>query len=170
MVRSLEALRVLHELCDLVIKGFLAPRKNHRWLPKEGFEALTEYVGRAEAVAVSCNETGLRAFVRRLIKAREICNDIASIRSNVLGFVMVNTLVLADGSHVSKPYSRLGNPACALLAPASHKNVGIMGLLHQVASRCRSPAILSFEVAAGNTASITAVVGLPLHKPPFAFL
>lgn len=112
-----EALRVVHELCDLVIKGFLAPRKNHRWLPKEGFEALTEYVGRAKAVAVLCNKTGFKAFFRRFLLAHQICDDIASIRSDVLAFVMVNTLLLADGSHVSKPQSRLGNPACALLPP-----------------------------------------------------
>ena len=94
-----EALSTLHKLCDVVIKGFVAPRTGRPWLPKEGFEELQKHMERVEKVAKLC-----KGSVKGRLLARKISNDIAGIRSDILAFCAVNSLVLADGTTtVSKP-------------------------------------------------------------------
>ena len=97
-----EALSVLHELCDVVVKGVLVSRKDRPGLPGEGYAKLKEHVERANEIAKLCNGAGMKGSVKRFVLARKISNDIAAVRGNVLAFCSVNNLVLADDAHVSK--------------------------------------------------------------------
>lgn len=96
------ALSVLRKLCNVVIKGVLVSRTNRPFLPNEGFAELKKHVDKVEKVAKLCNRVGIRGSVERFVLARKISSDIASIRNDVLAFCSVNTLVLADDSHVSE--------------------------------------------------------------------
>ncbi len=96
-----EDLTTLRDLCGAGIKGVLDKRKSSPGLLKQGFAKLEEHVLKAEEVAKLCSGDRTRDKLKRFALARKISKDIAAARSDILAFCTVNTLVLADDTHVS---------------------------------------------------------------------
>lgn len=93
-------LAVLCDLCDVVIKGVLTRSSNRTGLC-EGFAKLQGHVEKAEGVARLCNRAGIREGIKKIVLARRIRDDIASVRENVLAFSTAINLVLTRDLHVS---------------------------------------------------------------------
>lgn len=92
-----EELATLRDLCEAVIKGVLDKRSNSGLL-QEGFTKLREHVQKAKEVAQLCNKQ--KRGVAKYVLARKTCNEIATVRSNVLAFCTTSNLVLTDDIHV----------------------------------------------------------------------
>ncbi|CAM9443742.1 unnamed protein product, partial [Ectocarpus fasciculatus] len=91
-------LSVLSELCALVLKRYVercaAEQREDRGLHEE----LVNHIKSAEDVAGLCNGKGLKRL-KQLALCRRICNDITSVRKNVLDFCTVNNLILSSEIH-----------------------------------------------------------------------
>lgn len=98
-------LGVLQELCGLVLKRYVKrctdnKQREHRGGLRDELVALENHIKSAEDVAGLCNGKGLKRL-RHLTLCRKICNEITSVRKNVLEFCTVNNLVLTNELHVS---------------------------------------------------------------------
>lgn len=95
-------LKVLLELCDVVITGVLDNRSERPAALFKGFVALEKHVKKAGRVAKRCNGVSIKDKMRQFVLARSICRDIVAVRNDVLAFCTANNLVLANDIHVSR--------------------------------------------------------------------
>lgn len=93
-----EDLVVLRDMCEVVITGVLDKRSDRSDLLK-GFEALDKHVRKAKEVARQCNTNGR---MKQFLLAGKICKEISAVRSDVLAFSTVNSLVLDNDINVSR--------------------------------------------------------------------
>ena len=96
-----EDLATLLDICGDGIKRVVDKRKSRTGELEEGFAKLGEHLRQAEEVAKRCSGDRPRQRIKRAILARKISRDIAAIKSDILAFCAVNTLVVADNTNVS---------------------------------------------------------------------
>ncbi|CAM9562379.1 unnamed protein product, partial [Ectocarpus sp. 8 AP-2014] len=92
---------VLGELLELVLQRYVkrwAEREHHQGCLREEVIALENHIKSAEGVAGLCNGKGLKRL-KQLALCRRICNEIESVRKNVLHFCTVHNLVLNSELH-----------------------------------------------------------------------
>lgn len=92
-----EELVVLHELCDVVIKGVLE-RCSDRSDPYEGLAALVVHVEKAKAVAKQCSKGGV---VKQVVMSRKTSRDIAAVKKKILDLSIMINMVIGNDLHVS---------------------------------------------------------------------
>ncbi|CAN0107958.1 unnamed protein product [Ectocarpus fasciculatus] len=87
-------LATLRELCGVVVTGVLDKRSDRSGLSK-GFVALEKHMNKAEEVAQLCNGEPLK----RNVLARRICEEIVSVRNDVVEFCAGNDVVITNDTH-----------------------------------------------------------------------
>ncbi|CAN0454055.1 unnamed protein product, partial [Ectocarpus sp. 8 AP-2014] len=90
---------VLGELIELVLQRYVkrCAEREHRGV-REELVALENHIKSAEGVAGLCNGKGLKRL-KHLTLCRRICNEIESVRKNVVHFCTINNLILSSELH-----------------------------------------------------------------------